>query len=126
VLLGGVLTGLLSWRWVFFINIPIGVAVLAGSGVLIEGERHASKLDVLGALSGTGAVVALTYGITHAGEHGWGNAVTLGSFLVALVLAVLFLVLQARGKHPMLPLALFRDRNRSRAPMPVCCSSAPG
>src|ERR671921_645545 len=113
VLLGGVLTGLLSWRWVFFINIPIGLAVLAGSGVLVEGERHSSKLDTPGALSGTGAVVALTYGITHAGEHGWGNAVTLGSFIVALVLAVLFLALQARGKHPMLPLGLFRDRNRS-------------
>ncbi|HLM42927.1 MAG TPA: MFS transporter, partial [Myxococcaceae bacterium] len=113
VLLGGLLTGLLSWRWVFFINIPIGLAVLAGSGVLIEGERPSSKLDTPGALSGTGAVVALTYGITHAGEHGWGNAVTLGSFLVFLVLAVLFLVLQARGKHPMLPLGLFRDRNRS-------------
>ncbi|MPR09421.1 MFS transporter [Microvirga tunisiensis] len=113
VLLGGVLTGLLSWRWVFFINIPIGLAVLAGSGVLVEGERHSSKLDVPGALSGTGAVVALTYGITHAGEHGWGNTVTLGSFAVSLVLAVLFLALQARGKHPMLPLGLFRDRNRS-------------
>ena len=113
VLLGGVLTGLLSWRWVFFINIPIGLAVLAGSWILVEGQRNAGRLDTPGALSGTGAVVALTYGITHAGEHGWGNSLTLGSFLVALVLAVVFLALQARGKHPMLPLGLFRDRNRS-------------
>ena len=113
VLLGGVLTGTLGWRWVFFINIPIGLAVLAGSRVLAEGERNAGRLDTSGALTGTGAMVALTYGITHAAEHGWGNAVTLGSLGGALVLALLFLSLQARGANPMLPLGLFRDRNRS-------------
>ena len=113
VLLGGVLTGTLGWRWVFFINIPIGLAVLAGSGVLAEGERNAGRLDTPGALTGTGATVALTYGITHAAEHGWGDAVTLGALGAALVLALLFLWLQARGADPMLPLGLFRDRNRS-------------
>ncbi len=113
VLLGGVLTGTLGWRWVFFINIPIGLAVLAGSGVLAEGERNAGRLDTPGALTGTGATVALTYGITHAAEHGWGDAVTLGALGAALVLALLFLWLQARGANPMLPLGLFSDRNRS-------------
>ncbi|MCI0755504.1 MFS transporter [Teichococcus vastitatis] len=112
VLLGGVLTGTLGWRWVFFINIPIGLVVLAGSRVLAEGERNTGKLDTPGAITGTGAVVALTYGITHAAEHGWGNAVTLGSFGTALVLTLLFLVLQMRGTSPMLPLGLFQDRNR--------------
>ena len=113
VLLGGVLTGTLGWQWVFFINIPIGLAVLAGSGVLAEGERNAGRLDTPGALTGTGAMVALTYGITHAAEHGWGNVVTLGALGAALGLALLFLRLQARGADPMLPLGLFRDRNRS-------------
>ena len=113
VLLGGVLTGTLGWRWVFFINIPIGLAVLAGSGVLAEGERNRGRLDTPGALTGTGAMVALTYGITHAAEHGWGDAVTLGSLGAALVLTLIFLWLQARGANPMLPLGLFRDRNRS-------------
>jgi EmrB/QacA subfamily drug resistance transporter len=113
VLLGGVLTGTLGWRWVFFINIPIGLAVLAGSGVLAEGERNAGKLDTPGALTGTGAMVALTYGITHAAEHGWSDAVTLGALGAALVLGLIFLRLQARGANPMLPLGLFRDPNRS-------------
>ena len=113
VLLGGVLTGLLSWRWVFFINIPIGLAVLAGSGVLVEGQRNAGRLDAPGAITGTGAMVALTYGITHAGEHGWSNLVTVAVLNVAFALAVTFVVLEARHADPMLPLGLFRDRNRS-------------
>jgi EmrB/QacA subfamily drug resistance transporter len=113
VLLGGVLTGTLGWRWVFFINIPIGLAVLAGSGVLGEGERNAGKLDTPGALTGTSTMVALTYGITHAAEHGWSDAVTLGALGAALVLGLIFLRLQARGANPMLPLGLFRDPNRS-------------
>ncbi len=115
VLLGGLLTGLLNWRWVFFINVPIGLAVLAGTVALIEGQRNAGKLNSLDAISGTGALLALVYGITRGGEHGWSDAVTLGSFVVALALAALFLSLQARREHPMLPLGLFRDRNRAGA-----------
>ncbi|WP_200841278.1 MFS transporter [Geminicoccus flavidas] len=113
VLLRGVLTGTLGWRWVFFINIPIGLAVLVGSGVLAEGERNGGSLDAPGALTGTGARVTLTYGITHAAEHGWGNTVTLGAVGAAVVLGLLFLRLQTRGTDPILPLGLFRDRNRS-------------
>jgi EmrB/QacA subfamily drug resistance transporter len=115
VLLGGLLTGLLSWRWVFLINIPIGLAVLAGTQALVEAQRSAGRLHVVDALSGTGAMVALAYGITRGGEHGWGDAVTLGSLAAAAVLMVVFLLLQARRAHPMLPLALLRDRNRSGA-----------
>lgn len=112
VLLGGVLVGLLSWRWVFFINIPIGLAVLAGTKVLAEGQRNTGRLDTLGAVTGTAAVVALTYGITS-GEHGWSDPVTLGAFVTAVLLGVVFLWLQSRGGHPILPLGLFGDRNRS-------------
>ena len=113
VLLGGILTGMLNWRWVFFINIPIGLAVLAGTRALVEGQRNRGSLDTPGAVSGTGAMVALAYGITRGGEHGWGDAVTLGALIVALALAALFVLLQARREDPMLPLGLFRDRNRS-------------
>jgi MFS family permease len=113
VLLGGALTGLLDWRWVFFINIPIGLAVLAGTGALPEGGRGRGRLDIPGAVSGTGAMVGLVYGITRAGEHGWTDAVTQAAFAVAAVLLAVFLMLQARTDLPLLPLGLFADRNRA-------------
>jgi EmrB/QacA subfamily drug resistance transporter len=113
VLLGGALTGLLGWRWVFFINVPIGLAVLAGTGVLAEGVRGRGRLDTAGAVTGTGAMVALVYGITRAGEHGWTDAPTLAAFAAAAALLVVFVVLQARTDLSLLPLSLFADRNRA-------------
>ena len=113
VLVGGVLTGLLSWRWVFFINVPIGLAVLAGTRTLIEGQRNTGRLDTPSALVGTIAMVALTYGITRAGEHGWSDAVTWIAFIVAAILVILFLLAQSRSKHPILPLWLLHERNRA-------------
>ncbi|KKD09201.1 MFS transporter [Streptomyces sp. WM6386] len=113
LLLGGVLTDALDWRWVFFINIPIGLAVLAGTKALVEAERHPGRLDVPGAITGTGGLIALVYGITRGGEHGWTTGLTLASFATAAVLLVAFLVIQARAADPMMPLRLFKDRNRS-------------
>src|SRR5688572_27301084 len=113
VLLGGVLTGLLSWRWVFFINIPIGLAVLAGTRTLVEGSRSVEKLDTSGAITGTGALFALVFGLTRAGEQGWSDSITVGALSAAAGLMLLFVWLQRRGKDPMLPLSLFSDRNRS-------------
>jgi EmrB/QacA subfamily drug resistance transporter len=112
VLLGGLLTGALNWRWIFLINIPIGIAVLLGSRNLVEGGRSRGRLDVLGAVTGTVGILALAYGITR-GEHGWTDPVTLGVFAAAIVLLGWFLSLQRRSANPMLPLRLFRDRNRS-------------
>lgn len=113
LLLGGVLTDALDWRWVFFINIPIGLAVLAGTRTLVEAERHPGRLDVPGAITGTGGLIALVYGITRGGEHGWSNGLTLASFATAAVLLTAFLVIQWRAADPMMPLRLFKDRNRS-------------
>ncbi|MGW1786911.1 MFS transporter [Streptomyces sp. NPDC002143] len=113
LLLGGVLTDYLDWRWVFFVNIPIGIAVLAGTKLLAEGERNTGRLDVPGAITGTGGLIALVYGITRGGQDGWSDALTLTFFGVAVVLLALFLVLQMRTTHPMLPLRLFKDRNRA-------------
>ncbi|MEV7392920.1 MFS transporter [Streptomyces sp. NPDC091215] len=113
LLLGGTLTDLLDWRWVFFVNIPIGLAVLAGTKTLVEAERHPGRLDVPGAITGTGGLIALVYGITRGGEHGWTDALTLASFTGAAALLAAFLVLQARSADPMMPLRLLKDRNRS-------------
>lgn len=113
LLLGGALTDVLDWRWVFFVNIPIGLAVLAGTRTLVEAERHPGRLDVPGAITGTGGLIALVYGITRDGEHGWTGGLTLVSFAAAAVLLVAFLFLQARTADPMMPLRLFKDRTRS-------------
>jgi EmrB/QacA subfamily drug resistance transporter len=113
LLLGGALTGLLDWRWVFFINVPIGLAVLAGTGALPEGGRGRGRLDTTGAVTGTGAMVALVYGITRAGEHGWTDGFTPAAFAAAAVLLAVFLMLRSRTTGPLLPLSLFADRNRA-------------
>jgi len=113
VLLGGVLTGMLSWRWVFFINAPIGVAVLLGSRVLVEGERGRGKLGLFGAVAGTGAMMALAYGVTHAGEGGLADSDTLLSLGAAAILLAIFVAIQARSFDPMLPLSLLAERNRA-------------
>jgi EmrB/QacA subfamily drug resistance transporter len=115
LLLGGVLTDYLSWRWVLFVNVPIAAAVLLGSRVLAEGDTHVGRLDIPGSVTGTGGLVALVYGITRAGQAGWTNTWTLLSFTAAVVLLTAFLVLQGKVPHPILPLRLLRDRNRSGA-----------
>ncbi|MFC9431713.1 MFS transporter [Streptomyces sp. NPDC056987] len=113
LLLGGVLTDALDWRWVFFVNIPIGVAILAGTRLLVEAERHPGRLDIPGTVTGTGGLLALVYGITRGGEHGWTDSLTLVSFLSAAVLLPVFLGLQRRTAHPTMPLHLLKDRTRS-------------
>lgn len=113
LLLGGVLTDLLGWRWVFYINVPIGLLVLAGSRALVEAELHHGRLNLTGALISVGGVVALVYGITRGGEHGWQDGVTLGAFAVAAILLPLFVLTQARSRDPLLPLDLFKSRNRT-------------
>lgn len=113
LLLGGVLTDYLSWRWVFFVNVPIGVAVLFGTTVLVEGRRNDGRLDGPGAVLGTGGLLALVYAITRGGEHGWTEDLTVACLVASAVLLVLFIGWQARSHHPMMPLWLFSDRSRA-------------
>ena len=113
LLLGGVLTDYLSWRWVLFVNVPIGVVVLVGTRVLTGGERGHGRLDVPGAVTGTAGMVCLVYAITRGGGDGWADALTIASFVAAAILMAVFLAIQARIGHPMMPLRLFKDRNRA-------------
>jgi EmrB/QacA subfamily drug resistance transporter len=113
LLLGGVLTGTLGWRWVFFINMPIGMFVLAGSRTLVEAKLHEGRLDLGGALTSTGGMASLVFAITRGGEHGWLDSLTVSSFVAAAVLLPIFLLIQARSADPLVPLRLFKDRSRA-------------
>ena len=116
LILGGVLTEAASWRWVLFINVPFGlVASALAPRFLKQPPRHETRLDVGGAVTATLGVGSLVYGLIHAASSGWTNAVTLAPIAAGAVLLVGFVLLQARAEHPLLPLHLFKDRNRSAA-----------
>ena len=115
LLAGGLLTGTLGWRWVFFINIPIGLLVLLGSGTLVAAEPHQGRLGVAEAALGTGGMVALVYAITRFGEDGITSTAGLVLLVVAAALMAVFVRTQARSRNPLVPLRLFADRNRTSA-----------
>ncbi|MDI2130926.1 MFS transporter [Yinghuangia seranimata] len=112
LLLGGALTEWLNWRWVLFVNVPIAVLVLAGTSVLVEGDRERGKVDVPGALSATFGLGSLVYAINRGGTDGWTDTVTLAFFAAAAVLLALFAVVQARSAAPMMPARVVADRGR--------------
>jgi EmrB/QacA subfamily drug resistance transporter len=114
VLLGGILTDVLDWHWIFLVNVPIGVAVVVLSLRLLPGERAASlgvRLDVAGAVTVTAALMIAVYAIVNGNEVGWVSARTLGLLGVAVVLMATFLAIEARAHSPLVPLGLFRLRN---------------
>ncbi len=114
LVLGGVITEWVSWRWVLFINVPIGIAVLlAGPRFIAESQRQPGRLDLGGALTSTAGMSALVYGFIRASSDGWGNAGTLAAFGTAAALLAAFVVIEARSAQPITPLRLFADRSRS-------------
>jgi EmrB/QacA subfamily drug resistance transporter len=111
---GGMLTQWVSWRWVLFVNVPIGVAVIALSRlVLPETPRRSGRFDLTGALTSTIGMTALVYGLVHAASDGWVNTATIASFTVGVVLLAAFVFNELRAPSPITPLRLFADRNRS-------------
>jgi EmrB/QacA subfamily drug resistance transporter len=117
VLLGGILTDLLSWEWIFFINVPVGLAAIALTPVLLAESRDAAmkSFDVPGAVLVTGGMVTLVYAITQANQYGWGSFETIGLFTVAGVLLTAFTAWEARAKEPLMPFSLFRIRTVAAA-----------
>jgi len=116
LILGGVLTEAASWRWVLFINVPFGViASVLAPRFLKQPPRHETKLDVGGAISATLGVGSLVYGLIHAASSGWGSTLTIAPIVIGLALIGTFIMLQASAEHPLLPLHLFKDRNRAAA-----------
>ena len=117
VLLGGVLTDLLSWNWIFLVNLPVGVGVFALGLALLPagGGAGAGRLDVAGAVTVTASLMLAVYAIVKGNEVGWGSARTVGLLAAAAVLLALFLALEARVAAPLVPLGLFRIRNVTTA-----------
>ncbi|TQJ92986.1 MFS transporter [Streptomyces sp. SLBN-31] len=113
LLLGGVVTEVGSWRWTLFINVPIGIAVLAlAPRFVAETPRNPGRFDLIGALSATGAAVAIVWALIGAPEHGWSSPQTIGSLTVGVVLLAALAMTERRVAHPMLVPALLRDRRR--------------
>jgi EmrB/QacA subfamily drug resistance transporter len=118
VILGGVLTSQLSWRWVLFINVPIGIAaMLVAVAVLTERRRPDAEraLDVTGSILATGGLALLVYAIVGTNVHPWGSGHTLGLLIAAAVILIVFVYTQTRVKAPLMPLSLFRSRHVSAA-----------
>ncbi|MGW0997006.1 MFS transporter [Streptomyces sp. NPDC002520] len=114
LLAGGVLTDWLDWRWVLFVNVPIGLLIAALTPLYIgESERHPGRFDIVGALTSTAGMASLVYGFIRASEDGWRDELTLGSFGAAVVLLVAFVLTELRAREPITPLKMFADRNRS-------------
>ena len=114
LVLGGVITEWVSWRWVLFINVPIGVLVaIAAPMFLPETARQPGHFDTTGALTSTAGMVSLVYGIIRAAADGWANPVTLATFAAAAVLLAGFVWHESRARQPITPLRLFADRRRA-------------
>ncbi|MFS2100330.1 DHA2 family efflux MFS transporter permease subunit [Variovorax sp. Varisp85] len=118
VLLGGLLTSTLSWHWIFLVNLPIGVAVYALCVALLpsaRGHAHGEKLDVAGAVTVTLSLMLAVYGVVNGNEAGWGSTQTLGLLGAAVVLLAIFIAIESRVQHPLMPLGLFKLRSVSVA-----------
>ena len=113
VLLGGVITSYFGWSWIFFINVPVGVAAIALAPLLLRESRAElahRHFDLAGAASITSGLMLLVYGLTRATTDGWGSPVTLGFLAVAAALIAAFIAIESRSRSPLLPLRIFRRR----------------
>ena len=117
MLLGGVLTSYLNWSWVFFINVPVGIAVIAAAPFVLaesRGQEH-RHFDVAGAGSVTAGVMLLVYAMTRATQDGWASVTTLSLLAASAALLVAFVAIELRSPAPLLPMRMFRNRMLSAA-----------
>ncbi|MEV4558908.1 MFS transporter [Kitasatospora sp. NPDC049285] len=115
LILGGVLTEYLNWRWTFYVNIPFAVIAIVGAVMVIREPAvglNRNRLDIPGVLLVTTGLVSLVYGFTRAESNGWGDGTTIALFVAAAVLLAAFVFVESRVKAPLLPLRVIADRNR--------------
>jgi len=128
LLAGGLLVSYASWRWVLFVNVPIGLVLAAlASRVLPATGRRAGRFDLPGAITATGGVASLVYGLSNAattpdGASHWGDTKVVGSLAAAVVLLAAFAVIEARSTDPLLPLRVLRSRDRSGSYLIALCT----
>jgi len=118
VLLGGLLTTYLSWSWIFFVNVPVGVAAIALTPLLLRESRTRPAhrhFDLSGAVTVTAGLMLLVYAMTRAASDGWGSATTIALLAGSAALVLAFLVIESRSRWPLLPLRIFRSRTLSAA-----------
>jgi EmrB/QacA subfamily drug resistance transporter len=124
---GGLLTTYASWRWVLFVNVPIGIVVaLMAPRVLAESKRLSGRFDLPGAITGTVGLAALVYGLSAAattanGVSHWGDTKVVASLTASVVLLAAFLIIESRSRHALMPLRIFRNRDRSGAYLIMLC-----
>ncbi|WP_055590767.1 MFS transporter [Peterkaempfera griseoplana] len=116
LILGGVLTQYLDWRWALYVNVPIAVVAAAGAIAVVHepaDSRNSNRLDIPGVVLATLGLVSLVYGFTRAESDGWGAGVTIGLFVAAAVLLAGFALVEGKVKAPLLPLRVVTERNRA-------------
>jgi len=126
LLLGGVLTEYLTWRWCLYVNILIAIPATFGAVSLLHHQNHGSgrKLDIPGTLTACGGLLALVYATSEAADKGWGNPLILGLLAVAGVLLAAFITIERRAEHPLLPLRIITDRSRAGSFLAMAISGA--
>ncbi len=112
-IIGGLLTEGASWRWIFFVNLPVSIAAIVLCARVLSDvhERVRSRVDVLGMLTFSGAAASVTYALIRANEEGWSNALSWWMLALAVVLLAAFVLIESRSPHAMLDLALLRNRS---------------
>ncbi len=114
LVLGGLLVEVASWRWVFFVNVPIGAVLLVAAPIVLpKVDGHGGRLDVPGALAVSGGVAAVVYGLIRAPGSGWTNGYTVLAFVVGVVLLGAFALIESRTRESLIPPRFLRDRNRA-------------
>ena len=121
LLLGGILTQYLSWRFCMYVNVVFAVVAISGAAALLHNQAPAvkPKIDIPGALTVFGGLFALVYGFNHAETTSWGNPLTLAMLAAGVVLLAVFVAIERRVRNPLLPLRVVRDRNRGASYLSV-------
>ncbi|MFC4009870.1 MFS transporter [Nonomuraea purpurea] len=127
LILGGMLTDWASWRWVMFVNVPIGLAIVAlAPRYVAETERHPGRFDLIGALTSTLGMTSLVYALIRVSSAGWGDGQALAGFGLGVVLLAAFVAVEGRAEQPIMPLRLLAGREQASAYLAMLLVPAAG